>query len=112
MPIPPEVPLQTLTIPELEALLAAAETRLQKLREEERRAALAKLDQMAAGLGLSRSDLAAHFGKNGKAKKPARPAARFRNPSNPRQTWTGNGRRPAWVEEHLGGGGSLEELAI
>lgn len=35
---------------------------------------------------------------------------RYRHPTNPGQTWTGRGRRPAWVNEWLAGGGSLDDL--
>lgn len=37
---------------------------------------------------------------------------KYRNPKNPERTWTGRGRRPAWVEESLASGLSLDDLAI
>ncbi|HJS85849.1 MAG TPA: H-NS family nucleoid-associated regulatory protein [Acetobacteraceae bacterium] len=39
-------------------------------------------------------------------------APKYRNPDNPRDVWSGRGRKPKWVEEKLSAGSSLEELAI
>lgn len=35
----------------------------------------------------------------------------YRNPKNARETWSGRGRRPEWVEEALASGLELEDLA-
>lgn len=37
---------------------------------------------------------------------------KYANPADPSQTWSGRGRKPAWVQEHLDAGKSLENLAI
>lgn len=105
-----EVALSDLTIDQLEALVPAAEARIKEIREQERLRALAKLDEVATSLGLSKADLARHYGKS--RKKTSRAAPKYRNPANLSETWTGNGRRPAWVEEHLRQGGSLEAVLI
>ncbi len=42
----------------------------------------------------------------------AKVAPRYRNPSNPDQTWTGRGRKPLWVVDALNSGKSLDDLAI
>lgn len=39
-------------------------------------------------------------------------APKYRNPTEPAQTWSGRGRQPVWVQAHIAGGGSLEDLAI
>jgi hypothetical protein len=36
---------------------------------------------------------------------------KYRNPSNPILTWSGRGKRPAWVNEALASGMTLEDLA-
>lgn len=38
--------------------------------------------------------------------------ARYRDPENDFNTWTGKGRRPKWLTDHLGNGKTLEQLAI
>jgi hypothetical protein len=37
---------------------------------------------------------------------------KYRNPENPAETWSGKGKRPAWVEAALVEGRSLESLEI
>lgn len=44
-------------------------------------------------------------------KKPAAPA-KFKNPNDPKQTWSGRGRQPAWYKEAIAAGKSPEALAV
>lgn len=37
---------------------------------------------------------------------------RYRNPTNPKQTWSGMGRKPQWFIDHLQHGGSEHDLLI
>jgi DNA-binding protein H-NS len=37
---------------------------------------------------------------------------RYRNPENAAETWSGRGKRPAWVEVALAAGQTLESLEI
>ncbi len=37
---------------------------------------------------------------------------KFRNPAEPHQTWSGRGKRPAWVTELLNAGMSLQDFQI
>jgi DNA-binding protein H-NS len=39
-------------------------------------------------------------------------AARFRNPDDAGQQWTGRGRQPKWVKEWVDAGKSIDELRI
>lgn len=41
-----------------------------------------------------------------------RDGPRYRNPENSAETWSGRGRRPAWVDEVLSRGFALEDLEI
>jgi len=38
--------------------------------------------------------------------------ARYRNPADASQTWTGRGRQPKWIAEALAGGKSLDDFRI
>jgi DNA-binding protein H-NS len=38
--------------------------------------------------------------------------ARFRNPGDDSQTWTGRGRQPKWIAEALAGGKSLDDFKV
>lgn len=37
---------------------------------------------------------------------------KYANPDDPSQTWSGRGRKPAWLQEHLDAGKNLENLVI
>jgi DNA-binding protein H-NS len=37
---------------------------------------------------------------------------KYRNPDNPAETWSGKGKRPAWLEAALARGKTLESLQI
>ncbi|PAT00314.1 MAG: hypothetical protein BSR46_03245 [Candidatus Dactylopiibacterium carminicum] len=50
--------------------------------------------------------------KKAGGKTGAKVAAKYANPSNPAQTWTGRGRQPLWVGEQLTAGKNLEDLLI
>lgn len=39
-------------------------------------------------------------------------AARYRNPADASQQWTGRGRQPKWVKEWIEGGKSIDELRV
>ena len=39
-------------------------------------------------------------------------AAKYQNPDNPSEKWSGRGRKPKWVEEKLAQGRELSDLAI
>lgn len=48
-----------------------------------------------------------------KASKPrGKVPPKYRNPSDETHTWTGRGRQPIWVKEHVANGGSLDGLKI
>jgi DNA-binding protein H-NS len=50
------------------------------------------------------------------AKTPRRNAeksdAKYRNPDDAKQTWSGRGRQPQWYKDAVAGGRSPEELAV
>ena len=65
-----------------------------------------KAEAKAAGLTLE-----AVMGGAPKTKKAPLPP-KFRNPSDPEQTWSGRGKRPNWFKEALARGISENELLI
>ena len=52
------------------------------------------LEAKAAELGVSLAEIMG--GKPAKGAKPA-VAAKYRNPKNPEETWSGRGRKPRWL---------------
>ena len=44
--------------------------------------------------------------------KKSKVPAKYANPTDPVQTWTGRGRKPAWVNDFLTSGKTLDDLMI
>lgn len=61
--------------------------------------------------GFSLNELVAGAKRGGTKKKAAAPA-KFRNPSNPDETWSGRGRQPAWYKDAMSKGKKPEELSV
>ncbi len=86
---------------EIEALQAKKRALLEGKHKE----ALHEVRQTIRSFGFSASELGLGA-SSGRKREP-----KYANPANPSQTWAG-GARPKWVQEHLGNGGTLEQLLI
>lgn len=49
-------------------------------------------------------------GRKGAATKSGE--AKYRNPANPMQTWTGRGRQPGWIKDGLAAGKAVADFSI
>jgi DNA-binding protein H-NS len=97
-----------LTLKELVDLEAKVSKAIAGARERERSEVKQKIESMARSSGYSVSDL---FGGRGGARTKSS-AAKYANPDNPSETWTGRGRKPNWLVAKLGKGAKLEEFQI
>ena len=104
------IDLEDLSRAELDQLKVDIDKQLVKRAAEEKKMALAKAEAAAAEFGFSLAELTGAEGK-----KRARPAAsgtvKFKNPADPTQTWSGRGRRPAWINA-LDAEGRLEDARV
>lgn len=111
------IDLSALSIPELRELRSQIDTHLAGRLESEKADLLAEFEQRAKERGFALADLIPST-KSAPAPETAPKAARsavppkYRHPTEPLQTWSGRGRQPKWVQEHLAAGGTLEQLAI
>lgn len=103
------IDLSTVTRAELEQLRRKIDKALDKLAKKERKLALEAAEQAARAHGFSLSDLTGKVA--GSAAKPKAPA-KYKNPADPSQTWSGRGRQPGWIKEGLAKGKSLEDFEI
>jgi len=103
----PEVNLSEFSTAELRDLSAQIETELQHRRASEIKSTAARMRELAASVGMSVEEIMA-----GATQKKGASQAKYQNPDNPDQTWTGRGKRPNWVHEALSRGKSLEDLRI
>ena len=88
-----------------------AEEALEKARLAELKTIINDIKAKIAEYNLSAEDLGFRSGakKTGDVKKGE---PKFANPANSNETWSGKGRKPAWVVQHLATGRSIDELLI
>ncbi|MEC7760756.1 MAG: H-NS histone family protein [Pseudomonadota bacterium] len=113
-----KINLKGMTRKELEKLRSDVDKALEKVGDEEKRAALQAAEKAAKSFGYSLEDLSdvkpakrvSKPSKSGDGRTKVAP--KYRNPADPEATWTGRGRKPKWVETHLEQGGTLEQITI
>jgi DNA-binding protein H-NS len=66
-----------------------------------------KVEAMVAAAGFKMSDL--FGGRGGKGRKVA---AKYANPDDPSETWTGRGRKPRWLAAKLKDGDKIDKFLI
>lgn len=105
------IDLDRMSRKELQSLRADVEKALATLADREKRAALEAAERAAAEHGFSLSELTGMPTAKGRAAR-TKSVARYRNPADPTQTWSGRGRRPDWINAALADGRALSEFAI
>jgi DNA-binding protein H-NS len=122
----PAVDLDRMSVQQLTALIAAAESKRRDKLEDAKAALLAEMEQKAAELGIAPGDLFSTAGqqapteqaaaKNGRrARKPrddigTKRAAKYRGPNG--EEWSGRGRMPNWLAALEAEGRGREEFLI
>ena len=101
--------LGSMTMEQLRSLQSQIVDEMKKREKAEKRDALRKIREMAEASGFTLEQLL--DGKPARAQR-AKGVAKYRNPANSNQTWTGRGRKPAWVLAWVAAGKSVEKLAI
>lgn len=101
--------ISTISTSDLKALFQEIPVEL-KRREKAERAALRKqLEDLASAGGYSVSEL---FDLSGEKVQREPVLPKYRSKTEPSLTWSGRGRQPKWVQSHVAGGGSLEDITI
>lgn len=101
--------LEQMSRKDLMALRNDVEKALIRAEKRERQEALKAAEKAAAEFGFSLSELS---GEAPRGIKPTKTKAKYRNPENPDQTWTGRGRKPQWVHDALTAGVDISDLEI
>jgi DNA-binding protein H-NS len=101
---------------DIQRFIRELEVEQNRRKTEKRKALKAQISDMVKAEGLSLSEL---FPQPAKARAQPKgksqadtPKVKFRNPDNPTQTWSGTGRKPAWIVEALSTGKTLEDLRV
>ncbi|AXC48849.1 H-NS histone family protein [Paracoccus suum] len=111
--------LEDMSQEELRALRAKVDRALSSFADRKRREAMAAAEEAVRAHGFSSLAEVTRQRRGSRATgtraaQGARPAgdARYANPDDASQTWSGRGRRPQWVKNSLEAGKALEDLAI
>ena len=106
--------LESLDIEELKDLRKTVDRAISNYETRKRQEAISAVEQAAREYGFKLTDLLGN-GKAGRGRKSdagtVESTAKYVNPDNPEQTWSGRGRRPQWVNDALKADGTLDELA-
>jgi DNA-binding protein H-NS len=101
--------LEKMTLDELEAHQKEVAATIKGYEKKRRSECLAELKSVAKKHGFSLDEFT---GGKAKAATKAKGVAKYANPADASQTWTGRGRQPNWVKEALAKGKSLQSMAI
>lgn len=100
--------LNSMSLKELKDLQGQVAKAIANFEDRKKKAALVELEEKARELGFSLAELTGAT----VVRKRAPATAKYANPSNPADTWSGRGRKPRWFAEALAKGKSASDLAI
>ncbi|MEJ1384111.1 MAG: H-NS histone family protein [Candidatus Sedimenticola sp. (ex Thyasira tokunagai)] len=98
---------ETMSILELIKARDEIESLIVEMKKSERQVLLENFADQAKKAGFSLEEI---VGKQRKQSKQSK--AKFRNPNDLTQTWTGRGRKPAWFIDCLANGKTEKDLLI
>ncbi len=103
----PDLSFDTMSLDELKRLKKDLDKAIADFDERRKTEAKRDLEERAREYGFSLSELA-----DVKTTKRAAVAPKYRNPSNPDQTWSGRGRQPTWFRSAIEAGTEPDALKI
>lgn len=104
------VDISDLSLDELKALHKNVEKAIRDYEKLQRKKALAAAEAKVKEMGFTLSELLSDSTKSSPKRKINPP--KYQHPENPEITWTGKGRRPAWVNQVIESGQSIDDLLI
>jgi DNA-binding protein H-NS len=100
--------LKDMSLDALQSLITNAQDLVNQYEKDRKKDVIRKIQALAASVNLN-VDV-----KDGDkvGKSTSKGVPKYRNPENPKQTWTGRGKRPNWLNDALKAGKSLDDLSI
>jgi len=102
------IDLSNLSLKELKDLQSRVAREIEGFKDRKKREALAALEEKARELGFSFAELTGAT----KTRKRSPAVAKFANPANSSETWSGRGRKPLWFVAALKSGKTPDDMAI
>ena len=97
-----DIDLSRLNIDQLTELVGKAQTEVTSREKRRRKDLRSELERRIAADGYKLSDIFPELGSDtASGRQRQKRPAKFRNPQNPDQTWSGIGRSPKWVQAIL-----------
>ncbi|MBD0866548.1 MAG: H-NS histone family protein [Rhodobacteraceae bacterium] len=103
------IDLLSMSTVELKQLRIEVDAALKTVKKRERKDAMRAAEEAAAQFGFTLAEIT---GTPPKRKSPVAGIAKYRNPGNADQTWTGKGRRPDWFKQAVEAGIGREQMKI
>lgn len=101
-----QIDLENMSRDELKTLIKDAEKALKSVDARRKAEAKRAAEDALREFGYSLDDIVSGDGKGSKG------VAKYANPADPTQTWTGRGRKPNWVLDALREGKSIDDMMI
>jgi len=98
--------LERMTYRELQQLSTRVDKAMVVARDRDRISLRREMESLASNAGLRIGDL---FGRGGKGRTVA---AKYANPDDPTQTWSGRGRQPKWLVAKIKAGNRIDRFLI
>lgn len=107
------IDLNSLSVTELEALAVQVQSTIASKKAQAKKTLIADMEKLARDAGVSLAELFGSTSAPAKSTKPkATVAAKYRNPNDSSQTWTGRGRQPLWLAALVAEGRALDDFLI
>ena len=104
-----KINLDDLSLEELKSLQNDVALALYNFEKRKKAEALAEIKSLAHAKGFSLDELLGGEAAKGK-RAPA--VAKYADPANPDNTWSGRGRKPKWLVAQIENGKTVEDFAI
>lgn len=102
------IDLHELSLKELKDLQSQVGKAIANFEDRRKREALVELEEMARSKGFSLSELTSVA----PMRKRTPSTAKYANPANKADTWSGRGRKPRWFSEALAKGKKPDDMSI
>jgi DNA-binding protein H-NS len=100
--------LNALSLKELKELQSQVAKAISGFEDRRKREALAELEEKAREMGFSLAELTG----TAATRKRSPAVAKYANPADTSQTWSGRGRKPRWFSDALTKGKKPDSMAI
>lgn len=107
-----DIDLNAFSLKELKDLQGHVSRAIATFEDRQKKGVLAELEELARARGYSFSELTVAAAAKGRRGSGTAAAAKYANPADPAQTWTGRGRKPGWFTAALAAGRRPEDMAL